>query len=56
MLKQLELKYSKLQDQNLSLMIKHLNKPKGTPYSKEILTNHVLLTKIGQLIRKIKGC
>ena len=47
-------KYERLQDENLLLMIEHLNKPKGTPYSKEIMTNIVLMTKIGQMISQMK--
>ena len=47
-------KYERLQDANLNLMVDHLKKPNGTPYSKEIITNFVLLTKIGQMIRATK--
>ena len=47
-------KYERLQDDNLNLMVEHLNKPKGSPYSKEIITNIVLMTKIGQMISQMK--
>ena len=47
-------KYERLQDDNLSLMVDHLNKPEGTPYSMEIITNFVLMTKIEQMLRQMK--
>jgi hypothetical protein len=46
-------KYERLQNENLNLMVEHLNKSKGTPFTKRMLTNFVLLTKIGQMIRAI---
>ena len=47
-------KYERLQDENLLLMIEHLNKPKGTPFSKEIIINVLLLKKIRQMIQATK--
>lgn len=54
MLDHLEKKYEKLQDENLNLMVSHLNKPKGTPYCHKLLVNNVLMTKIKQMIKQAK--
>lgn len=53
----IEKKYAELERVNLDLMIKHYNQDE-IPDEKnveEIRTNYVLLTKLGQMLRKIKN-
>lgn len=55
--KAIEKKYAELERVNLDLMIKHYNQDE-IPDEKnveEIRTNYVLLTKLGQMLRKIKN-
>jgi len=55
--KSIEKLYGKLQDENLELMIKHVNQQEiASPIEvKEIRINHVLLTKLGQMQRALKN-
>lgn len=48
--------YGKLQDENLDLMVKHVNQDDiASPAEvEEIRINHVLLTKLGQMKRQLK--